>query len=160
MAAEAKKKNGVHGSEYFVVTEQMPEHATLFGMYGDCGMLIDPIKMHNIPPSRVNQLERLYSLKKLTVSDVYECRCGLKFDSEGRRETHIHRRHLAKNPHVVDLQDLSDEQQQGLLNDTGQYWTGPGDFSIPDPEDKRTAADDRRVADQVIAWEKTEASQK
>src|SRR4029434_6251036 len=162
MAATAKKKkaSGRPLSEYYVVTEQMPWHSKLFGMFGDCGLLIDTLKMLTIPPKRIDQLERRYSLEKKKVGQTYECNCGLKFDTDSNRQTHIQRRHLAKASNVVDLQDLSEEQQRAVLEGTENYWTGPQEFHIPDPEDKRIAADDRRVNEEVVAWEKTAASQK
>jgi hypothetical protein len=159
MKAQKKKFKPV-GTDYYVVTSQMPYHAKLFGMFGDCGLLIDPLKMLNIPSGRLDKLERIYSLKKKKVGHVYECNCGLKFIADDNRATHIQRRHLAKAPNIVDLQDLNEEQQRAVLEGTENYWTGPNEFHIPDPEDKRIAADDRRVNEEVVAWEKTAASQK
>jgi hypothetical protein len=142
---------------YYVITKQLPGEATLFGIPGDPGALIDGLKLYNVPPHRKDQLIRLY-IQPFKGSTTWECKCGVKFDSEGSRQGHIHRRHLSKGGiQIKDFADCSEEEKARIIADIDHYDTSPADFRVPDPEDRAIAAQEKRLFE-TMDWEKTAAS--
>ena len=163
----AKGKNG--DSPYFVVTRNLTGNCGYFGILGDYGALIPALKFHNVPLSKQDQLVRMKYIQRLTgnVTPV-DCRCGIQFDSEESRQSHIDKRHLQKVANIKDFNECSEEERAALLHAVGEpglgprdpeYYTTQYDFQVPDPDDRHAAQQDREL-EQSIDWTQTAASKK
>jgi hypothetical protein len=158
-------------ASYFVLGKQLPEDATLLGVPGDMGALIDSAKFITmVPKDRFDRLVRLYGLGKWTGKTKWECgKCGLNFSDERLRDSHGHKRHSDRvRPNFIDLSDCTEEQREQIKAEAGQpglkrgdpgYAVHPGEFHTPDPSDRNEHAQDRQMLN-TIEWEKTAASQR
>src|SRR5215468_2460926 len=105
-----KKKTPVSKfGNYYVLGIQLGKDGNLWGIPGDQGILIDALKMHNMLPSRKDQLLRLYKLMPWTGTTFFECKCGLRFISEQMKNSHGRRRHQKEVRVVKDLSECDEE---------------------------------------------------
>jgi hypothetical protein len=138
----------------------LPIGVTFFGIPGDPGALIDVLKIHNVAPHRLHQLQRQRFSEQATPgyiqrwsgSKTFDCQCGIKFDSEQSRDHHARRRHVKRQANIKDLSECTEAERQAILRDAGEpglrpgdpgYFTGPGDFGAPDPDDREIAQQDQ-----------------
>jgi hypothetical protein len=155
-----KHKNGKAQAPYWVIMKQLTGDANFFGIPGDPGALIDGLKLNNISPHRREQLQRLSYIKKVDYPlDISECRCGVKFDSEGSRQSHIERRHMEPANNIKDFNECTEREREAILEGTNEYYTTQFDFHVPDPDDRRAAQEDRKLQES-IDWTQTAASKK
>lgn len=163
-AEPQSRKKPNYKVRYCMVRQQVGTGS--YGDYpGDAGLIIP--KLLGLPKDEF--WVRMEWIREYRGKDQFECgECGHKFTHMELRDRHYIKRHKPRRFTIQNLEDLTEEQRQGLKQsiaaenekDPG-YRTSPTDFHIPDPEDAELAAEEKFANETApIHWDKTKASRK